>query len=80
MTLKYTTPEAVKAFTQRMEEFSTQEMLEDPNVGAFISGEATIGKNQLGIAEAFLHLFEQREDYEICSKLVRTFPQLQVSP
>lgn len=80
MTLKYTTPEAVKAFTQRMEEFSTQEMLEDPNVGAFLNGKATIGRNPLSTAEAFLYLFEEREDYEICSKLIRSFPELQVSP
>ena len=80
MTLKYTTPEAVKAFTQRMEEFSTQEMLEDPNVGAFLNGKTSISRNPLGTAEAFLHLFEQREDYEVCSKLIRTFPELQVSP
>lgn len=63
-----------------MEEFSTQEMLEDPNVGAFLNGKTTISRNPLGTAEAFLYLFEQREDYEVCSKLIRTFPELQVSP
>jgi hypothetical protein len=41
------------------EEFSTQEMLEDPNVGAFLDGKTTISRNPLGTAEAFLHLFEQ---------------------
>ena len=76
MQLKYTTPEAVQAFVQDMDKFSTGEMLQDPHVTAFIEGRAIQISNKLKIAESFLVMFEQREDYELCAKLTKTYPEL----
>jgi hypothetical protein len=63
-----------------MEEIKTEEMLNDPNIHDLLNGKKPIrtlpGIDIFQLAESFLYLFEEREDYELCHKLVTNWPQL----
>jgi hypothetical protein len=67
-------------FIQTMAEIETIEMMEDPNISDLLDGKPPkdLSKdiNVFELAESFLYLFQEREDYELCHRLVTNWPQL----
>jgi hypothetical protein len=67
-------------FIQTMAEIETIEMMEDPNISDLLHGkepkDLSKDVNVFELAESFLYLFQEREDYELCHLLVSNWPQL----
>jgi hypothetical protein len=80
MRTKYITQNALDMFIQTMAEIETIEMMEDPNISDLLDGKPPkdLSKdiNVFELAESFLYLFQEREDYELCHRLVTNWPQL----
>ena len=80
MNLQYIEKEAVMDFINGMDEVSTDSILEDPAIKELLSGsvpqQIDDQPNPLGTIESFLQLFIDREEYEICAKLVDKVPEL----
>jgi len=80
MNLQYIEKEAVVDFINGMDEVSTDSILEDPAIKELLSGsvpqQIDDQPNPLGTIESFLQLFIDREEYEICAKLVDKVPEL----
>ena len=72
--------EAVISFIDGMDEVSTDSILSDPAIVELLNGGVPqqIGDqpNPLGTIESFLQLFIDREEYEVCAKLVEVHPEL----
>lgn len=79
---KYITQESLDNFITMMDDIKTDEMLNDPNIHQLLSGKRptkTLPEVDIyQLAESFLYLFEDREDYELCHKLVTNWPQLKI--
>lgn len=77
---KYVSAEALNMFVHQMEEFPTDVMLNDPNVNDLLNGKAPEDLRDdisvYEIAESFLYLFQSRERYEICQKILENWPKL----
>jgi hypothetical protein len=82
MDLQFITEEAVVDFIDRMDEVSTDSILSDPAIVDMIAGgvpqQIANVDNPLGTMELFLQLFIDREEYEVCAKLVDVHPELKV--
>lgn len=80
MDLQFITEEAVVDFIDRMDEVSTDSILSDPAIVDMINGgvpkQIAEVDNPLGTMELFLQLFIDREEYEVCAKLVEVHPEL----
>tara|TARA_B100000900_G_scaffold358491_1_gene329409 strand:- start:710 stop:967 length:258 start_codon:yes stop_codon:yes gene_type:complete len=80
MNLQYIEKEAVISFIDGMDEVSTDSILSDPAIVELLNGGVPqqIGDqpNPLGTIESFLQLFIDREEYEVCAKLVEVHPEL----
>jgi len=80
MKTKYITEDALNMFIQTMSEIETLEMIHDPNINDLLDGKhpKDLSKdiNIFELAESFLYLFQDREDYELCHRLVTNWPQL----
>ncbi len=80
MDLQFITEEAVVDFIDRMDEVSTDSILSDPAIVDMINGgvpqQIANVDNPLGTMELFLQLFIDREEYEVCAKLVEVHPEL----
>ena len=80
MDLQYISEEKVLEFINGMDEVSTDSILDDPSIKVLLNGsvppQIKEHKNPLGTIESFLHLFIDREEYEICANLVEVHPQL----
>ena len=80
MNLQYITEESVVDFINRMDEVSTDSILEDPAIIQLLNGsvpqQIEDQPNPLGTIESFLQLFIDREEYEVCAKLVEVHPEL----
>ena len=80
MNLQYIDQESVDNFISGMVEVETETILEDPQFSQILKGAVPqhILKhdNPLGVTESFLQLFIDREEYEICAKLVDKVPEL----
>jgi hypothetical protein len=80
MNLQYITEESVVDFINGMDEVSTDSILEDPAIIQLLNGsvpqQIEDQPNPLGTMEAFLQLFIDREEYEVCAKLVEVHPEL----
>ena len=80
MDLQYISEEKVVEFINGMDEVSTDSILDDPSIKELLTGsvpqQIKDHKNPLGTIESFLQLFIDREEYEICAKLVEVHPQL----
>jgi len=67
-------------FIDRMDEVSTDSILSDPAIVDMINGgvpqQIANVDNPLGTMELFLQLFIDREEYEVCAKLVEVHPEL----
>ena len=80
MDLQFITEEKVVDFIDRMDEVSTDSILSDPAIVDMINGgvpqQIANVDNPLGPMELFLQLFIDREEYEVCAKLVEVHPEL----
>jgi hypothetical protein len=80
MTLKYITKNSLDMFISTMNEIKTEQMVDDPNISDLLHGKEPkdLSKdiNVFELAESFLYLFQEREDYELCQLLVNNWPQL----
>jgi hypothetical protein len=80
MTPKYITQEALDRFITVMGDIKTEQMVEDPNINELLQGKTPPDMmkdlNVYEIAESFLYLFQERENYELCQMLVNNWPQL----
>jgi len=80
MNLQYITEESVVDFINGMDEVSTNSILEDPAIIQLLNGsvpqQIEDQPNPLGTIESFLQLFIDREEYEVCAKLVEVHPEL----
>ena len=83
MQLQYITEELVLDFINGMEEVSTETILTDNSIQELLNGSVPQQirdmDNPLGTIESFLQLFIEREEYELCQKLVDQHPQLLMS-
>ena len=80
MDLQFITEEKVVEFINGMDEVSTDSILDDPAIRELLSGsvpqQIEDQPNPLGTIESFLQLFIDREEYEVCAKLVDKVPEL----
>jgi len=80
MDLQYIEKEAVLDFINGMDEVSTDSILDDPSIQQLLTGsvpqQIEDQPNPLGTIESFLQLFIDREEYEVCAKLVDKVPEL----
>lgn len=80
MEFKYITKNALNAFIIAMDDIKTEQMVEDPNIGDLLQGknpnDLTSGISVYELAESFLYLFQERENYELCQQLINGWPQL----
>jgi hypothetical protein len=55
-------------------------MVNDPNISDLLHGKEpkdfSKDVNVFELAESFLYLFQEREDYELCQLIVNNWPQL----
>lgn len=77
--LQYNTLESVGQFLECLADMPTEVILNDPHLSSFVQGAAIQTANRIKIAEAVLYLMEQREVYEVCNNIIKTYPELQVS-
>lgn len=77
---KYITQDALDRFISVMNDINTEQMVEDPNINDLLNGKTPPDMMKdltvYEIAESFLYLFQEREDYELCQLLVNNWPQL----
>jgi predicted TPR repeat methyltransferase len=80
MELKYITKSALNQFIITMDEIQTDQMVNDLNISDLLHGsepkDLSKDINIFELAESFLYLFQEREDYELCQLLVNNWPQL----
>jgi len=80
MELQYIDQETVENFINGMAEVETSAILEDPSFSQVLKGDVPQQildhENPLGTLESFLQLFIDREEYEVCAKLVNKVPEL----
>ena len=76
---KYSSPEAVQGFMKDLEPIETGELVNLAMFTRIVERRSSPLKNPLRIAEALLYMLESREDYETCAKVLKNYPELQVS-
>ena len=80
MELQHIDRETVENFINGMAEVETSAILEDPQFSQILKGavpqQILKHDNPLGTIESFLQLFIDREEYEVCAKLVDKVPEL----
>lgn len=81
--LKYISKDSLDSFILGMSNYETVQLLQDTNVLELLDGKVPT-EHQAQIppyeaAEAFLYLFQQREDYELCQKIIENWPQLRIN-
>jgi hypothetical protein len=80
---KYISKDTLSHFLSGMERYETTELLNDLNVLDLLGGKTPKDHDEsippYEAAEAFLILFQEREDYELCDMLLKKWPQLKNS-
>lgn len=78
--LKYLDNSQLKTFLRGMKNTPTEELLKDPSVINLSKRciPKELKENELGLAEGFLLLFEDREEYEFCEKIIKAYPELKI--
>lgn len=80
MNLQHIDKESVVEFINGMAEVETSAILDDPAIIELLAGsvpqQIEDQPNPLGTIESFLQLFIDREEYEVCAKLVDKVPEL----
>ena len=78
--LKYIYKDSLEAFLIGMGNYETSELLNDLNVLDLLEGKTPTGDKievpPYEAAEAFLYMFQEREDYELCQMLIEKWPNL----
>ena len=78
--LKYIEADYLQDFLVGMAKYDTQTLLTDLSVRELLDGKVPENHNTnvapYQAAEAFLIMFEEREEYEICSTLLKKWPDL----
>lgn len=81
--LKYIDKKYLQEFLVGMHEYDTETLLSDLNVLELLDGKVPKDHNPevhpYQAAEAFLILFQEREDYELCDMLLKKWPELKKS-
>lgn len=79
---KYITQEALDKFITVMDDIKTEQMIDDPNINELLEGnippDMMKDLSVYELAESFLYLFQERENYELCQMLVSNWPQLKI--
>lgn len=80
MELKYIKKDTLNNFLDGMSQYETTDLLNDLNVLDLLGGKTPKDHDEsispYEAAEAFLILFQEREDYELCDMLLKKWPQL----
>jgi len=80
---QYIDKDYLNTFLKGMEEYETLDLLSDLNVLELLGGQVPKDHNSeihpYQAAEAFLILFQEREEYELCDMLLQKWPQLKNS-
>ena len=80
--LKYISKTYLQEFLVGMSEYDTETLLSDLSVLEMLDGKVPEGHNPdippYQAAEAFLVLFTEREEYELCSMLIEKWPKLKI--
>ena len=80
MDLKYISQDTLTDFLIGMSQYETTELLNDLNVLELLDGKKPKDHREdippYEAAEAFLYLFQEREDYELCQMLIEKWPNL----
>ena len=80
MDLKYISQETLTNFIVGMSQYETTKLINDPNVLELLDGKKPKDhRDEVPLykaAEAFLYLFQEREDYELCQRLIEKWPNL----
>jgi len=78
--LQFVSEEQVLAFISKMDEVSTDTILADAGIQDLLAGkepqQISDHDNPLGTCESLLQLFIDREEYEVCAKLLWSVPEL----
>lgn len=78
--LQFTTNQSLDIFLKSMNGVDTDVILSDPDISKLINGIKPKNLNPkldiYEILESFLILFEERENYEMCYRLVSNWPKL----
>lgn len=79
---KYIDAEQLNAFLQGMEDTPTEDLLSDPSVIGLAQRYVPrdLKDSELALAEAFLLLFQNREVYEFCARILKAYPELTKTP
>jgi hypothetical protein len=73
---RFTTESSVESFIESLDEVPTQDLIHSHYVKSCLTKDGFRSRNPLGVAEALLVLFTQREEYEMCSMIVKSYPEL----
>ena len=80
---QYIDRDYLNEFLVSMHEYDTETLLSDLNVLELLDGKVPKDHNPevhpYQAAEAFLLLFQEREDYELCDMLLKKWPELKNS-
>lgn len=76
--LKYLNNSQLDTFLKGMENTPTERLLKDPAIAELTHRKIPkdLKNNEFSIAEGFLLLFQDREAYEFCEKLIKAYPEL----
>ena len=78
--LKYIPKDYLQDFLVGMSNYDTETLLNDLSVCELLDGKIPENHNPevppYQAAEAFLILFQEREDYELCSMILKKWPKL----
>jgi len=75
---KYLETNQLNVFLKGMENTPTEDLLEDPSVINLTKRKIpkNLKEKEFTLAECFLMLFEDREAYEVCAKILNAYPEL----
>lgn len=78
MEIYYTTQEAIDNLRKGFHKYTSKQIAEDESMKIMFDRTATKFANvdMIEMAEAFLHIFDEREDYELCAKILKKYPEL----
>jgi hypothetical protein len=73
-------------FLIRFQDISTNDILNDPKIQGLFDRKLAKGEGApcedglLRMAESFLYLHQDREDYELCQRIIDSYPELRNEP
>jgi len=73
---KFINKDSYNNFYEGVKKYSTKYILTDAKILALIDHTNPEGDRLYEMAEAFLHLFKNREEFEVCQKIISNWPKL----